>query len=215
MKNENLGLFTKGNFKKINNNFMVEGHEVLQQVKAVQEKYHKNDTDTFINELRDSITGYTLGFDLVNVEKHGFDCKMSDKDVFLEVKSASFDARTWQATFNDTTYEKVEAFKTKKLFLALAIWKDASDLLFVAYGQNSNIGIFLEKKVRWFKAGNTVRSTQSISLQDLVFKYNFKLLSIDKSKKELLELLRLKNKVFSKLEEKQIVILSDFKSIYY
>ena len=38
MKNENLELFNKGNFKKIDNNFMVEGHEVLQQVK----KYRKN-----------------------------------------------------------------------------------------------------------------------------------------------------------------------------
>ena len=66
MKNEKLNLFNKGNFKKIDNNFMVEGHEVLQQVKLIQDKYHKNDTDTFINELRDSIVGYSLGFDLIN-----------------------------------------------------------------------------------------------------------------------------------------------------
>ena len=155
-----------------------------------------------------------LGFDLVNTEKHGFDCKVSHSNLFLEVKSASFDAQTWQATFNDTTYEKAEAFKDEKLFLALAIWKDASDLLFIAYGQNKNIGMFLEEKVSWFKAGHTVRSTQSISLQDLIFKYNFKLLSIGKTKEELLELLRLKNKSFNKLNEKQIINTHEFNSIY-
>lgn len=112
MKNKDLALFKKGTFMPINNQFMMEGHEVLKRVQEVQEKFHKEDTDTFINELRDSIAGYTLGFELVNVNKHGFDCKLSEKDeCYLEVKSASFIANSWQATFNDTTLEKAEAFK--------------------------------------------------------------------------------------------------------
>lgn len=74
----------------------------------------KNHIGTFINELRDQIVGHTLGFDLVNVEKHGFDCKMADKkDIFLEVKAASYDSSTWNATFNDTTLEKAKCFKSK------------------------------------------------------------------------------------------------------
>ena len=85
-----MSLFDKGSFVIINNNFITEGIDVLQQVSKVQDKYEKPDTDTFINELRDSICGHYLGFDLVNIEKHGFDCKDSKNGKYLEVKSASF-----------------------------------------------------------------------------------------------------------------------------
>ena len=198
----------------IDNQFMIEGHEVLQRVQEVQEKFHKEDTDTFINELRDSIAGYTLGFELVNVDKHGFDCKKSkDEKCYLEVKSASFIANSWQATFNDTTLEKAEAFKDKKVYLALAVWKDASDLLFICYGQNEKIGEFLESKVRWFKAGNTVRSTQSISLSTLVFEYGFKILTVNKSKEEVLCLLRLKNRAFINMPDDNVITLKEYISI--
>ena len=214
MKNKDLALFKKGTFMSINNQFMMEGHEVLKRVQEVQEKFHKEDTDTFINELRDSIAGYTLGFELVNVNKHGFDCKLSEKDeCYLEVKSASFIANSWQATFNDTTLEKAEAFKDEKVYLALAVWKDASDLIFICYGQNPLIGEFLEEKIKWFKAGNTVRSTQSISLSTLVFKYGFKILAVNRTKEEVLSLLRLRNKTFNKLTIDSIISLDEFKGI--
>lgn len=221
MKNQKLTLFNKGNFKKIDHQFMTEGLCVLQDVTKVQQKYKKDDTDTFINELRDSIAGYTLGFDLVNTEKHGFDCKLLVKDesskngeLYLEVKSASFCAKSWQATFNDTTLEKAEAFKDEKVYLALAVWKDASDLLFICYGQNEKIGDFLEKKVNAFKnGGKTVRSTQSISLSTLVFKYKFKILAVNKNKEETLDLLKIKNRRFQSLTERDIISLNEFKGI--
>lgn len=214
MKNENLALFEKGTFMPIDNQFMIEGHEVLQRVQEVQEKFHKEDTDTFINELRDSIAGYTLGFELVNIDKHGFDCKLSRKEnCYLEVKSASFIAESWQATFNDTTLEKAEAFKDEKVYLALAIWKDASDLLFICYGQNPKIGEYLEEKVKWFKAGNTVRSTQSISLSNLVFNYGFKILAVNKSKEEVKCLLKLKNRAFNNMPNDTVISLKEFVNI--
>lgn len=214
MKNENLALFEKGTFMPIDNQFMIEGHEVLQRVQEVQEKFHKEDTDTFINELRDSIAGYTLGFELVNIDKHGFDCKLSREDkCYLEVKSASFIAESWQATFNDTTLEKAEAFKDEKVYLALAVWKDASDLLFICYGQNAKIGEYLEEKVKWFKAGNTVRSTQSISLSNLVFNYGFKILAVNKSKEEVICLLKLKNRAFINMPNDTVISLKEFVNI--
>jgi len=197
MKNQNLQLLRKGEFKEISNIFMTEGHEALQELTRIQEKFNKPDTDTFINELRDSIAGYTLGFDLVNVEKHGFDCKKRNEEVYLEVKSASFSSSSWGATFNDTTFEKAESFKDKKVFLALAIWKNASDLLFIIYGQNEKIGEFLEEKIKWFKEGNTVRSTQTISASQLINEYGFKILAVNKSKEEVLNILRLKSKAFN------------------
>lgn len=216
MLDQELPFFNKGTFEKIDNNFMSEGVEVLQEVKVVQEKYHKNDTDTFINELRDSIVGYYLGFELINTDKHGFDCKNygEGKDAkYLEVKAASFDTSSWGATFNDTTLEKADAFKDKKVFLALAVWKDASDLLFICYGQNKGIGDFLEGKVRWFKSGNTVRSTQSISLSTLVNTYGFNILTVDRTRQEIMRILQTKSRAFFGLSPNKIIELKDFKGI--
>lgn len=212
MKDQKLDLFNKGEFKAISNEFMTEGHEGLQELARIQEKFNKPDTDTFINELRDSIAGYTLGFDLVNVEKHGFDCKKKDTDIYLEVKSASFSSSSWGATFNDTTYEKAEAFKDKKVFLALAIWKNASDLLFIIYGQDERIGEFLENKVKWFKGGNTVRSTQTLSASQLL-NFGFKILAVNKSKEEVLNILRLKSRAFKNLTINDIKDLAEFNGI--
>ncbi len=214
MKNQNLVLFNKGDYKIISNDFMTEGHMALSDLTKVQEKYNKPDTDTFINELRDSIAGYTLGFDLVNIEKHGLDCKNKRKNIFLEVKSASFSSSLWSATFNDTTYEKAEAFKDKKVYLALAIWKNASELLFIIYGQNERIGEFLEEKVKWFKEGNTVRSSQSISASKLINEYNFKILAVNKTKSEVLNILKLKSRAFNKLSLSDIQDLTEFKGLY-
>jgi hypothetical protein len=214
MHNEKLGVFGKGNFQTIDNTFMVEGHSVLQEVQVVQEKFGKSDTDTFVNELRDSIAGYALGFQLVNLDKHGFDCKISrEREVYLEVKSASFGAESWQATFNDTTLEKAAAFQDEKLYLALAVWRNASDLLFICFGQNEGLGAYLESKVRHFKSGNTVRSTQSVGLSRLVFEFGFQIYAVNKSKSETLELLRLKNKAFYKLEIESILDIKDFQEL--
>lgn len=215
MENQKLTIFSKGKFQNIDKSFMLEGMSVLQKVTQVQKKYNKPDTDTFINELRDSITGYYLGFKLVNVEKHGFDCQYSKAEkIFLEVKSASVSAKAWQATFNDTTYEKANAFKDKKLWLALSVWENASELLFTVFGQNIEIGNFLETKVKHFKDGYTVRSTQSISVSDLLLKYNFNVLCINRTKEEVKSMLVLQNKKLQNIHDEQLKDLSEFKKLY-
>lgn len=216
MTNDNFSLFEKGTYEPIDNNFMAEGHEALIGLHEVQEKYDKGDTDTFINELRDSITGYSLGFDLVNIDKHGFDCKKEgNPNLYLEVKSASFTSQTWQATFNDTTLEKANTFKDEKLYLALAVWKNASDLLFICFGQHKELGNFLTKKVNHFLGGNNVRSTQSLGLSRLIFEYDFKILTggSGRSKEDVLEILRLKSKAFNKLTLNHIISQEEFTSI--
>lgn len=206
MAERDLNLFNKGKFSKIDNEFISEGILALRELQKVQERFGKNDTDTFINELRDQIVGHTLGFNLVNVEKHGFDCKMADKkEVFLEVKAASYDSSIWNATFNDTTLEKAECFKRKNLYLALAIWKDASDLLFICFGQNEEIGKWLEEKVKWFKGGNTVRSTQSISFSKLINEYGFKICTVDRSTEDVKELIIKKYKKFKSIPNELFV----------
>jgi hypothetical protein len=199
--NELLG---KGEFKKIDKEFIKEGAESLINLSSVQEKFQKTDTDTFINELRDSMIGEILGFDEVNTSKHGFDCR-NKNGIYLEVKNASFSAQSWQATFNDTTYEKALAFTSENLYLALAIWDKAADLLFIVYGRNPLIGEYLKERIDVFKKGTTVRSTQSISYTSLVNNYDFKIITKMRSKKEVLKLIREKNSSFGiSISEKDI-----------
>lgn len=206
--NELLG---KGEFKRIDKDFIKEGSESLINLSFVQEKYQKTDTDTFINELRDSIIGEILGFDEVNTSKHGFDCR-NKEGIYLEVKNASFSAQSWQATFNDTTYEKALAFSSENLNLALAIWDKAADLLFIVYGKNPLIGKYLKERIDVFKNGSTVRSTQSISYTSLVSNYGFKIITKMRSKKEVLQIIRLKNRLFgSTLTESDIFFPEEIK----
>ena len=209
-------LIHKGNYVPINRDFLLEGHSILQEVSTVQEKYGKGDTDTFINELRDSMAGHYLGYRLVNTEKHGFDCKLSANDeIFLEVKSASFVASTWGATFNDTNHEKAQCFMRDNVFLCLAVWKNASDLLFIVYGQNKKIGEWLDQKVSKFLSGKGgVRSTQSISMSQLVFDYGFDVICVNKTKDEVRQILSLKSLRFANIPAEQILTLNEYRQKY-
>lgn len=206
-------LFLKGNFEPINDLFIKESRLVLKSLAKIQKKFNKGDMDTLLNELHDSIVGKYLGFELVNTEKHGFDCKLSaEKDIFLESKVASYSSNSWSATFNDTTYAKADAFRTQCLWLALSIWTSASDILCICYGKNQAIGDILEAGVTKHRAGETVRSTQSISMSKLLFEFNFKILSPFLSKSELLKELNMHG--LKKLDVNQIVEYKDFESIF-
>lgn len=188
-------LLDKGDFKDIDDGFLKQSLNVLQKLADVQIQYNKLDTDRFINEVRNSIVAKYLSYTQINTEKHGFDARRessrSDCECdYLEAKAASFDAKSLQATFNDTTLEKAVLFQRKNVYLALSVWRAASDLLFIVYGQNADIGKFLEAGVNRFKDGKRVRSTQSIDLSNLVFKYGFKIYTINKSGEEIYRLLR-------------------------
>jgi len=205
----------KGNFAPINNKFITEGIKILQKLSKIQEKFNKNDTDSFINELRDSIVGNILGYDLINIKKHGFDCKKSvEKEIYLEVKQVGFSSKTWSATFNDTTNEKAQSFKKKNVFLALGIWENADGLLFICYGQNSKIGKYLTDKIKWFMEGNTLRNSQTISLSTLVFEYKFKIIAVTKTKTEVLKLLKMKSEKFMKLKRSDILTINQFRKLH-
>lgn len=210
------GLLEKGCYKTINQDFLGEGHKVLEEVAKIQEKWGKGDTDTFINELRDSMAGYYLGYDLVNTEKHGFDCKKStNQDTYLEVKSASFAASTWNATFNDTNMEKATFFKSDNVYLCLAIWKNASNLLFMVYGKNPKIGELLENKVKRFLSGKCgKRSTQTLGISPLVFKYGLDVICVNETKAEVKKILTKKNSRFSRLPDNQLLDLAEYREKY-
>ncbi|MBZ7975352.1 hypothetical protein [Campylobacter sp. RM12637] len=210
MNNTDLDIFNKGNFQNINKDFILDTLQIGYEMSKIQEKYNKTDIDTLLNEFHDSFTGIQLGYELVNIDKHGFDCKKSlYKDIFLEVKTASISSKAITATFNDTTYEKAKAFMDKKLFLALGVWKNMSELLFVCYGQNKKIGEYLNYKIDEFQQRKMVRSTQTISLNQLVFKYGFDIYT-KYDKYYISSLLITKSKQFIELDLKRI---KDFKEL--
>jgi hypothetical protein len=180
-------LFGTGNFEVHNIDFLNETKEALKSISEVAHKYGKLDIDTLLNEFHDSYIGEKLGFDKVNVNKHGFDC-CDNTGRFLESKVSSASAKSYGATFNDTNIDKANAFKESNVWLAYSIWADPATPICVVYGQHKDIGSFLEEKVRNFKNGKGgVRSTQTISLTNLLFKYGFKLYALDYSKEEVVK----------------------------
>lgn len=215
---QNLEYFHKGNFAPINHLFISDWLDALSKISMVQKKYEKKDMDTILNELHDAIAAKYLWFQLVNTNKHWLDCKYSDDiDIFLESKVATF-SKDMTATFNDTTFEKADVFRDKKVWLALSIWNSASELMFICYWQNELIWDFLEEGVQKHKDGKVVRSTQSLSLTKLLFDYGFHILSITKTKEEIITLLTsLSPRGYQRLVKDQIYTLSNFPSIlsYY
>lgn len=202
-------LLHKGSFQPLDEIFLARSLDVFQEVSNIQAEYHKGDTDTFMNEVRDGIAAKYLGFTHINTEKHGFDARRTLEGgpyEFLEVKSASFDADTWGATFNDTNQEKADAFKERNVYLCLSLWRYVSDPIFFAFGQNANIGHFLEEKMTHRPAGS--RSTQSISLQNLVNRYGFTIYTVNKTPEQLFNILQIK-KGCKKIPLSAIKMISD------
>lgn len=58
-----------------------------------------------------------------------------------------------------------------RLCTAIALWKGASDLRAIIYGQNVKLGKYLYKLMTNRRAGS--RSTQSVSVWKLITEYNF------------------------------------------
>jgi hypothetical protein len=194
-----MNLLEKGNFVEINDTFLTRSLDAFQGLARIQEEFGKNDTDTFMNEVRDSIAAKYLKYTHINIEKHGLDARRKSLQAgfdydYLEVKTASFEANSWQATFNDTNLEKAGLFTQRNVYLALSVWKGAADLLFIVYGQNPQLGEFLRKKVENFLSGNGgVRSTQSVPISKLVNDFGMDIFAVNKTPNELYNLFQMKN----------------------
>ena len=168
-------IFTKGNYQPIENNFQLKGIIALQELSKFQEEFESYDTDTTINEIRDSIIANYLNYDLLNRDKHGFDAKNSISGNFLEVKQCSIFSNRLGGTWNDTNIEKAKAFSDKRLWTAIGIWKGASDLQFIVYGQHIELGKYLLERVKAV-ANSSTRSTQNIGIEKMIKEYNFKVI---------------------------------------
>ncbi len=184
----NMEIFNKGDYKPIPTDFRTLGILSLQELSKFQEKFNIYDTDTTINSIRDAIVANYMGFDLLNFSKHGFDAKKSNINEFLEIKQCSIYSKRLGGTWNDTNKEKAKAFSDKRLFTAVAIWRGASDLQFIVYGQHKDLGNYLLDKVQNRKDGS--RSTQTIGIDNLIKKYDFSVICPpDKTKELILQLI--------------------------
>ena len=114
-------IFQKGDYKSVPNSFRMKGIFALEELKKFQEEFKSYDTDTTINEIRDSIVDNYLGYDLLNLKKHGFDAKSSKTGKFLEVKQCSIFSKRLGGTWNDTNEEKAKAFSDNRLFTVVGI----------------------------------------------------------------------------------------------
>ena len=177
-----MTIFEKGDFRPVPRGFKTSGIAALEGLTSFQEKYKIYDTDTIVNSIRDAMVANYLGYDLLNWDKHGFDAKKSKEDKFLEVKQCSFSSNSWGGTWNDTNEEKALAFSDKRLYTVVAVWKNATDLLFMVYGQNIQLGKDLYRMVISRKEGS--RSTQSISILKLISDYGFQVICPPSRSKE-------------------------------
>ncbi len=183
-----MNIFDQGNYRPIPPEFRTLGIASLEELTKFQDRFEIHDTDTTINSIRDAIVANYLGFDLLNFEKHGFDAKKSNSDVFLEIKQCSLSSRRLGGTWNDTNEEKALAFSNEKLFTTVAIWKGASDLQFIVYGQHEGLGQHLYHLVVNRKEGS--RSTQTIGIEKLIKDFNFAVICPpDKTKEYVFKLL--------------------------
>ena len=203
-----MDIFTKGNYESIQASFRKKGLFALKELTSFQSEFNIWDTDTTINEIRDSIVANYLGFDLLNFDKHGFDAKSSKKDIFLEVKQCSVFAKRLGGTWNDTTEDKAKAFMDERVYTAVGVWKGASDLQFMVFGQNKKLGEYLLERVKAV-ANSSTRSTQTISIQKMIKDYGFKVIvPPEKDKQFVYELL-----VNYQSSFKKFLKLTDIKSL--
>jgi hypothetical protein len=167
-----MNIFKKGDYRPIPPSFRTKGIFALEELTKFQEEFDNYDTDTTINEIRDAIVANYLGFDLLNFEKHGFDAKSSKKRKFLEAKQCSIFSNRLGGTWNDTNKEKAKAFSDKRLYTTVGIWKGASDLQFIVFGQHIELGKYLLKRVRAV-ANTSTRSTQNIDITKMIKEWGF------------------------------------------
>jgi len=178
-----MDIFQKGNYRPIPHSFKTKGIIALEELTKFQDEFQSYDTDTTINEIRDSIVGNYLGYDLLNFNKHGFDGKSSKTGKFLEVKQCSIFSKRLGGTWNDTNEEKAMTFSDERLFTAVGIWKGAADLQFIVYGQHVDLGRYLLERVRAV-ANTSTRSTQNVGIEKMIQEYNFKVIVPPDKKKE-------------------------------
>lgn len=199
------------------------GFELLTEEQALSDKeclkifsYHQEkrgilDTDRCINEMRDGYAGRLIGFNYINKCKNGFDCANENGDK-LEVKSINACAKSWGATFNDTTEEKALSFKNEKVYLQVPIWINAFKMSFFLINNNPKVGNFLLDKVKkYINNRNSFRCTQTLNVTKLYKEFGFKIVAVDETKEQVVNRLKEKyKKSFKDICEEDILTVDEY-----
>ena len=205
-----MNIFEKWDYRPIPYSFKTKGIMALEELTKFQEEFESYDTDTTINEIRDSIVGNYLWYDLLNFNKHWFDGKSSETWKFLEVKQCSVFSKRIGWTWNDTNEEKAIAFSDNRLFTAVWVWKWAADLQFIVYWQHIDLWKYLLERVRAV-ANTSTRSTQNIWIEKMIQDYWFKVIvPPDKNKDYVYRLLvNYKRNITTYLKLEDILTIND------
>lgn len=184
----NLSNFALRSEKKVN-----DGRNVLNALSLYEIEHNVHDTDRCLNEIRDGIAAGLIGFDHDNIDKNGFDCANS-KGELLEVKSVNCSSSSWGATFNDTTEKKALAFKEDNVYLQVPLWVSAAKISCFFIGSNPEIGEFLLSQVKHYNENrkNIIRCTQSLKITKLYKEFGFKIVSVEYTKEQVVEMLKKK-----------------------
>ena len=203
----NLSNFALRSEKKVN-----DGRNVLNMLSSYQKEHNVFDTDRCLNEIRDGIAAGLIGFDRDNIDKNGFDCANS-KGELLEVKSVNCSSSSWGATFNDTTEKKALLFKEDNVYLQVPLWVSAAEISCFLIGSNPEIGDFLLSKVKYYNENrkNIIRSVQILTITKLYKEFGFKIVSVDYTKEQVVELLKGKHpNVFGSLCVDDIMSVEEY-----
>lgn len=186
--------------------YIAEGMKILSDANKLAKKYPFADNDTLFNVLRDSVVAKYLGFDEINIKKHGYDARNYNGD-YLEIKESS--VYPPKAVFNDTSEEKARHLLNDKVVIALAYWSSVSDLDYIVYGDKNNrsVGEYLIRTLNKQKG----RKTQLLSQYQLLNKHNFKVLAI-KDKDKVVKTLK-SSRTLKNFPESNIYSLEEYQNI--
>jgi len=113
--------------------------------------------------------------------------------------------------FEKGNYKPIpHSFSNDKLFTAVGVWKGASDLQFIVYGQHKDLGEYLLQRVRAV-ANTSTRSTQNIGIEKMIKEYNFKVIAPPEKTKEFVYkiLIGYKRNIVSYFEIDDILSIGD------
>lgn len=177
--------------------------DIFSRLSKIQKDYDIKNMHTIFNWYHDGTAGKALGFDQINVGGGGVDCKTSNNDLFLEVKSIQWDAAGYGASFSDLSPIKVEAFLSDKMYLAVSVFSDINTLQFIVFGQNKYIGKYMELILQ------NKKHCAIFSIPTLLRRYGFKILPISISKEVLVQMMISTNKSFTEKELNKYIVSRD------
>lgn len=212
---QDLKVLENNEFVNIDELPMSDLDKAMYYLARAQKKLNNRETGSLINLHHDAKTGEVLGFNASNTDRNGMDCKVFSLPVYLEVKSLQYSDKisNISATFNDTTIEKARHLQDKKVFLACSVWKTASELSFIVFGQSAVFGRTIEEDVIKHIVGEkTGRIKQTVCISKLIKEYKFKVIAVGQNKEKTIEILRnISGNTFDNVDlNKTVIELEDY-----